>query len=621
MAHVALVAPRYHVGSFDDDSAYLYMAQSIAHGTSLFGRLPNSFPVVDAYPPGYSYLLAPLVAVFGAGHGFWPERALSVLCYGALFPLTWSFLRRRGTDEITRLSVLGLLAINPLLGTYGSMVMAEMPYLLVFLALLFAAERWVASARTFSAAGVATVVLAAGAVWLKEAGLAMAGGMVLWLFWSKRWRKAFAAAAGCGLLLAPVAVARLVNGVPLAGARYASEIGSYYSGGLLHKAVLLPLGALEFVFYALYAAVTPVDSPLSNHLGVLIVVGGLASAAAAVFCVVGAAVWWRRRGADVVLFVVGAYALECMAYRYVNERRVLLFLPVAAAWYVMGARATGRWVLGTARRRRWAEPAVWHRRFAAAGFAGVLVLLVQLPTDYVVRLGESTSRPAGSPYMALLARLGHPRSVVETDYVWTTALYSGHPGMTSAFQATYNDCSPALALAGLREDHAAFGYTAAFFPPAVDDPCLAALAATQPWAVTLLHTSWDDATVFEVLGPGTVHPDLRKLATSLSATAPAGGGSADAEWSLPPSSTVTQVSLGGAHSLGGRTGSVTVALQVGGAWRTVASRRGPVGAAGSVNPFLLTRLPAGVHADAVRVTVTGSGPARLSDLAVLGRTG
>lgn len=618
VVHVAVVAGRYHVGSFDDDSAYLYMARGIANGTGLFGYLPNGFALVNAYPPGYSYLLAPLMLIFGGGGGFWAERALSIVCYTALFPLTWSFLRRRQIDEVICLVVLVLLALNPVLATYGSMVMAETPFLVVFLGLVFAAERWSRSPSAVTRAGLATVVLAAGSVWLKEAGVGMVAGLVLWLAWSRNWRKAFAAAAGCGVLLLPIAVARLVTGVPLAGARYTTQITGYLGGGIFHELIVLPMGALEFVFYALFAAVTPTDSPLSNNFAALVVLGGLASASAAVFCVVGAVRWWRRRSNDPVLFLIAAYFLECIAYKYVNERRVLLFLPVAIAWYVLGARATGRWVLQRSGRRGRTDPRAWRRRFAAAGFVGVLALAVQFPIDYRVRLGRGTSHPGGSPYMALLARLGQPHDVVATDFVWTTALYTGHPGATAAFKATYTHCSPSAALAGLRQDHAAFGLTAEFNAKFVDDACLAKLASSQPWAVTLMRTPWDEATVFEVIGPGTGHPDLQKLAWSASRSATAASGVATMEWRLPAGSSVTQVSLDGARGAGGRTGGVTVRLHTPGGWRSVAASPGAVGAGGV--PFLLAKVPQGVRADAVSVTVRGAGTARVTDLAVLGHS-
>jgi hypothetical protein len=611
LVHVLVVAGRYHVGSFGDDAAYLYMARNIVGGTGLFGHLANGYPLVSDYPPGYPYLLAPLVWAFGGV--FWAERALSVACYVAVYPLTWVLVRRCGVGRSAAYATLALLALNPVLGTYGSMIMAECPFLVVFLGLVMVAERW-GTRRGGVGTGAATVLLAAGAVWLKEAGLAMAAGVVLYLCWQRRWARAAVAAVTIAALLAPIAGARMATSTPLAGARYANEIGGYLSGSVLHQLAVIPMGFFQFLFYALYAAVMPVNSPFSDHLGVLVVVAGLASASAAVFCPVGAITWWRRRGADVVVWVVGAYFLMCIAYRYVNERRVVLFLPIALVWYVTGAGVSARWLARVAARRGWASRA-WRWQLAAVAAAGA-VLAVQFPGDYRVPFGHDTSKPGGSPYMALLAHLGNRRSVVETDFVWTTALFTGHPGATSAFQATYGRCSAAAALAGVRRDGAAFGYTAAMNAKFVDDPCLTLLAGRQPWAVTLLHTGWDDATVFELVGPGTGHPLLRKLAWSGGRSAPSRRGSATMRWVLPPGSSVTQVSLGGAGDVGGGTRSVVVSLDTPAGWRSVAAARGAVG---RTTPFMVARIPEGVAATAVAVTVAGRGTARVSDLAVVGR--
>jgi len=190
VAHIAWVAGRYHVGSFDDDDAYLYMAKGIVGGTGLGGHLRNGVPLVAAYPPGYAYLLAPLVWLVGAGGGWWPERMLSVACVVAVFPLTRVYLRRRGASEPVCAVVLALLAVNPVLATYGSMVMAEAPFMVVFLLLLLAADRWSETSRTWSWAGVVTILAAAGVVWLKEAAVAMVVGLVVWLLWRRDVRKA-----------------------------------------------------------------------------------------------------------------------------------------------------------------------------------------------------------------------------------------------------------------------------------------------------------------------------------------------------------------------------------------------------------------------------------------------
>ena len=624
LAHIVLVAGRYHVGSFDDDGAYLYMAKGIVGGTGLSGHLPNGFPLVTAYPPGYSYLLAPLLWLFGTGGGWWPERLASLACVAAVFPLTWIYLRRRGLSEAVCAAVLALLALNPVLATYGTMVMAEAPFLVAFLLLLLSADRWATSDRAWAWSGLATIVLAATAVWLKEAGVAMVAGLVGWLLWRREIRKAALAAAGCTALLMPIVVARLATGTPISGSRYSDEIGGYYQGDLIHRVIVaVPVGAARFLFDALPSAIVPTDSPVSDHLVPFVVFRGLACGSVWIFCIVGAVVWVRRNRLDAAAALIAVYAVECAAFKFVVERRVLLILPVAVAWYVIGAQASARWLLAVAARRRLGTLAHWRRGFVLAGCIGVLLpLLAQLPANYRFRVGQDTSAPGGSPYLGLLARVGRISDVVETDYLWTTALYTGHRTAWGAFLATGTSCQDRTADAALAADRASFLYTAAIdIPPTIDSPCLLQLAAKASWAVPLLHTAHDDATVFELIGKNTGHPDLEDLlSVRTTRTSPATRTSSSVVRALPSGAVLSQVSVGMAAAARGPTSSVAVRLLgVDGRWRTVTQARGRVGDGGTV-PFLLATLPPGTRARSIEVRVGGAGGARLGDLQVLGTT-
>lgn len=593
LVHVGLVAIRYHVGSFDDDGAYLAMAEGIAHGVGLTGRLPFGYRLLEDYPPGYPALLAPLVLVFGTGHGFAAERAWSVACFTALFPLTWVWLRRRGLGEAVSAGVLLLLALNPLLATFGSMLMAETSFLVTLMCLLLAAEAWGRSPRGSATSGVLTVALAGALVWLKEAGLAIDGGVVLWLAVNRQWWRAAVTAITAGVLLAPLVVARALIGVPVAGARYSREIARGFGGDIVHRVLLVPAGAARFVFYALFEGVTPVFSPISDHMTLLVVVGGAASGSAAVFCIVGAVIWWRRYGvADPVPYLIAPYVVESMVYLYVNMRRTILIVPILTVWYLIGASATGRYILRRSRERGKTPPEVWKRRFRVAAGIGLAVLAVQFPTDYLVELGQSTSRPAGSAYMDLLAHLGPRHSVVETHYSWTTAVFTGHP---VGFEKTSPECRASAVLDDLRRIHAAYALVAKFNAERIDQPCLARLAPHEPWSVPLLHTARDDASVFEIVGPGTPHPDLRGLLVA--PVAPAG-----ATWRLPEGSRVTQVSVGA-------TTGIEIRLLTADGWRKVASRSRPA-------PWVLAELPGGVPATAVQVISRSA----VRTLAVIGTT-
>ena len=125
LLHALLLAPLYHVGSFDDDGSYVLIARALARGVGFGGTLQAGYPLIGTYPPGFPLVLTPVALV--AGSATWPYRVLVLVFFLALFPLTDLWLRRIGGSRPLRWSVLLLLALNPVAATYATMVMAELP--------------------------------------------------------------------------------------------------------------------------------------------------------------------------------------------------------------------------------------------------------------------------------------------------------------------------------------------------------------------------------------------------------------------------------------------------------------------------------------------------------------
>ena len=633
LIHVALVSGRYHFGSFDDDASYVLTAKALLAGQGLEGHLASGQSVVGLYPPGYSALIAPLVWAWP--HSVVPLRLFSVACFTALFPLTWVWLGRHGVGPRTRSAVLIVMALGPPIATFASMVMAEAPFLVVLMVLLLAVDAWTASGRLLGRYGVAAVVSAAALIWLKQAGLGLVAGLVLWLLLAPpgaggvrgRRARAVVLAGGVAATLLPVLVARLAVGVPLAGARYSEELGGYYTGGLAGRLVhVLPSSTWHLLSTAIPATLVPYLEPLP--------IGGhwpdlwkALSWPVTLLIVVGAA-HWARRHRDAAVPMVVVYLGECVLWPYVNERRAVLVLPLLVAWYVTGAVIAGRWAvrrLGPGRRLWAARPRMVAAVAAVAVTATVVgPLVAQSPRDYLYGWGQSSSRPAGSRYVALLSRLGRPSDVVETDYQSTIALLTGHATNWSAFLST---ATGLCWLPGVQDQLAAdrAGYLVlgdVNKPGLIDSPCLAGLMPTVPWAVPLLHTRVDSASVYELVGPGTGHPDLTDvLASATPALLASGGTVATARWLLAQPEAVTQVSIGQAAALAGPTTSVRMEVEEpGGRWVTLASAPSAVGD-GAGRPFLVATPAHPLVVTGLRVVVTGPGAgagAAISDAAMIG---
>lgn len=645
VAHALAAGRWYAVGSFDDDAGYLLAARSLGAGHGLGAHLLDGTTVAGSAPPGYALLLAPLVRLWPGAT--LPLRGLSLLCWAATFPLTWVWLARRGTSPGLRAGVLGLLALNPVGATYATMVMAEAPFVVVLLGLLLALDRVDEGWRRL----LAVALLAAAAVWLKEAAVAAVGGVVLWLWLRRRWRAGVVVAVVVAASLTPVLAARLAAGTSLAGSRYSQELGAYYSGGLAGRVLHVAPAALhELLGVALPASVVPRGGPLPLH-GIWSHVLQALEWQVSIVAVVGVVAWVRRRCLDdPAPVVVAVYLAEVLLWPYMNERRVVLVLPVVLAWYATGCGQVLRWLRAlAARRRRWAVPR-WPEVAWSLLLAVLLVgpLVAQSDRDYLFGDFQHSSRPAGSRYMALLAAAPAPDEVIETDYTATTALETGHRSAEAAFLADdplapeLACVPPGAALADMTGDGAGWLLTGALNKAdVVDNPCLLQQASTSSWAVRLLRTSLDGASVFELIGPGSTHPGLVDLAAGVVPTATGGeagswalpsqgdgdvpgtaplvdaaGGEATLTWPLAGPSTVAQLSAGGARSLDGPTGPVALQLLEAGRWVTVATA--PAGAGDGAAPYLLVRPPAGTVATAVRAVLHGPGRLTVVDLHALG---
>lgn len=635
LLHVALVAPHYFVGSFDDDSSYILAARALLHGEGLTGHMLNGSVVVGSYPPGYSALLTPLLWLWP--HTFVPLRVLSVASYAAVFPLSWVYLRRRNVSHGVIGIALIALALSPPFATFGSMVMAEAPFLVVFLVFLLLVDRWDREDKDFTVTALAVFAAGAALVWLKEAAVGMLAGLVIWELWS-RWdrpvrsglRRAFGIISATAVLLLPVVVARAVAGVPIAGARYSEELGGYYQGGLVNRLLhVLPHGVWQMFSTAPAVTLVPYLSPLPTS-GHIPDVWKVFSWHVIIFVVVGAVVWFRRHR-DAAMVIVPIYLAETLLWPYVNERRVMLVIPLVAVWYVMGAMAVWRALRDRieARRSQW----LWRAKAASLSLAVAAVglpLVVQFPRDYLFNLGQSSSRFEGSRYMAVLSAATPKSTVVETDYLYSTALFSGHPTARSAFDVAVTTCYRPGILQGIANDRAGYLLLGDVNKPGImNSPCFLDLANASPWAVRLLHTSRDDASVYELIGAGTAHPDLIDLGANRNQVQSRSGDAAvvTLDWGTP--SVVSQVSLGEAALATGSTASTTLEIRTPtGGWVPVARANSRVGDGNGAAPFLLASLPPGTAATAARVVLTGPDAgsqsavvaAWVSDFHVLGQT-
>ena len=652
LAHTLAVAPTYYVGSFDDDANYLMAAHVLASGGGLTSTMPSGATVVANYLPGYPVLLVPLIWVFGPA--LWVPRALSTLCVAALYPLLWTWMARRGVKPSYRVAVLGLLAINTVMATYSTMVMAEAPFLVVLVLTLFAIDRW--DRQPGLPRAVVVVVLLAALVWLKEAGIGLVIGFVAYQLWRRCWSRAVGVSAGVGALLLPGLIARWLTGGATLGDRYKGEISHGGDGGFFHQVPKEVVNdTWSYLKDVLRQSVLPTGSPLPAHgpVDVLMVAVGIT---VPVFSIVGAIVWYRRHPRE-ESWMVWAYFAETLAYPYNNQRRVILVLPVVTIWYVVGAVAVGRYVLalgGHTLSRVTASVAV----LVAVLFAGVPTA-AGFTRDYLFNVGQKSYQFARSPAMSLLKAIGPPSAVVETDYRGSVAFFSDHRTAWTAFTVTtpYGPlaikdpsaaCSVAVVKNALLADAAEFLMVGDVnYPGHMDSPCLLRMASYPPTAKTigavrLISTNHDQTSIFELLGRGSARPGLADWTTSTmprpaagrmtqvpngegdaggtAFRAPSADGHATFDWSWRQPEPVTQLSIGSITSTA-PVRAATVSIELADhTWHIISRVEGTVGDYG-VTPYVLAQLAGGTRALSLQVRVDTSGTAEVAYVNAIGPTG
>lgn len=648
--HTVMVAPYYHVGSFDDDGNYLMAAHVLARGGGLTTVMPSGAVVVANYLPGYPALLVPVIWIFG--RSLLAPRVFSALCTAAVYPLSWTWMEKRRLSYATRTVVLGLLAINPVLATYSSMVMAEAPFLALLAATLLVLEgidEGVSTRRL-----LCLCLMLAGLIWIKEAGVGIVLGTVAYLLWRRHWRRAAGISFGVMMLMLPGLVARCLTGSSVVGDRYSGEIMEPTHEGVVH---LLHYEVWHnIVSYArsvFRESLLPIENPLPGHgllYGAVTVVG---YSVPLLVCL--GAVKWYRRYLGCEAWMVAIYLAETLAYPFTNQRRLVLVLPIIGIWYVFGASAVLRRVVMGARRK---VPTAF--RIGTSMTVLITTIVAVGPTlsgftdDYLFPRGVQSSSFAGAPAMLFLGSIGSPKDVVETSYRGSVAYFTGHRTAWSAFVATTpigpippsGRCTVPAVRTYFREDKAKYLLLGDLNrPDVIDSPCLLRLvtglrSAHRLGAVQLLATRVDDDAVYELLGPGTVQPDASDLTnlvrpTSEAPVAGARGGAYYAaprggrvifDWDWQRVARVVQISIGQVSSRARITHVVvSTCASPGGpsdssGCRVLATTNGAVGD-GRKPDYILISLKRGVCARRLEVAVVTTGSAAIASVNAIGNVG
>ena len=406
-------------GVVADDSFYVILARALAAGEGYRYLNVPGHPAGTHFPPGYPALLALLSFVVPA----FPASVVAFKALNAFFLAAASIcvallLRTRaGLGAAWSIGVGAVTAVSVPLLILGNLVLSELCFLAIALALLLALERLVdeaAPAWRVLALGVAIGVCAL----VRTHGIVLVPAAVIALGVRRRWRDAALLTAAACLTLLPwqLWVARHGGTLPSPMLGMYDSYASWWVRGVRTLGVsMIP------------ATVAKTTSETSTMLAVLFsptrgpAAHAATLAALAMLVVAACAAAWRRT--PVTLLFLAGYLAVVIVWPFQTARFVWTVWPLLLALVAIG----GWTALG---RPAWRAPI---RLVLAASFVWVSVGYAAYELRGIRGHWWSSIPRANTPRIASAVRAvaanTAPGELVATDYEGAVYLYTGRPAL------------------------------------------------------------------------------------------------------------------------------------------------------------------------------------------------
>jgi hypothetical protein len=195
-----------------DNFGYLNYAKAIFDGRGYVTPYSPEFPPTNWFPPGYSALLAGLMAVFG-------QNVVVFKCFNGFFYLAsilllYAFGRRITNNRPLAFSVAVLLFLNSGLMRYATILMSEIPYLLLSTVAVYSLTKMETNIQIWKNKWFLGVLLGSvGAFYFRSVALGLVGAVVLHFLFEKQWKRLGGYLLGFTLLYLPWFIRDHVHGL------------------------------------------------------------------------------------------------------------------------------------------------------------------------------------------------------------------------------------------------------------------------------------------------------------------------------------------------------------------------------------------------------------------------
>jgi hypothetical protein len=407
------------VGVVADDAFYVILARSLATGQGYHALNLPGHPAGTHFPPGYPALLALLSFVAPA----FPASVAVFKAFNAVFLAAAAVLvarllhRRLGMGGGWSIAVGAVTAVSMPLLILSNLVLSELCFLAVLLALLVALERMMDAPASAARAILLGVAIGLCAL-VRTHGVVLVPAAALVLLLRRRWREATLLTGAAVVTLLPWQLWTARHGgqlpAPLLGMydSYAAwwirglrELGPSMIGRTVRKTTRETSVMLSVLF-----------SPLRTDVGRSATLAALAALAAA------GAITMRRRMPVTLLFLAG-YLFIVLIWPFQTARFVWAVWPL-----LLAVVAAGGWAAVTQRRWRLSVRVV-----LAVALAWIVVGYGAYELRGIRGAWWSSLGRANAPRMATTVRwvATHtaPDEIVATEYEGAVWLYTGRQAL------------------------------------------------------------------------------------------------------------------------------------------------------------------------------------------------
>ena len=190
------------VAPLGDNAMYYSLGKSLANGDGYVNSHVIERSPSNHFPPGYPFFIAVIMKVFN--DDFTTMNYANGVLYFLSLLLLFFILRRFTNNTILSFIATVSILFNMHLLQYSTWMMSEIPFMFVTLASLLLTIEWNRQNLSFRSPYLfALIIVTAASYYVRAQGIALLGGLVLFLAFRKKWLQLLVSLGGTVLLILP----------------------------------------------------------------------------------------------------------------------------------------------------------------------------------------------------------------------------------------------------------------------------------------------------------------------------------------------------------------------------------------------------------------------------------